>query len=68
MPIVGVANTSVAVVVLHQSVSGEKDMVGVPLQLLRVFAGKLVLSSVAIDFYIFIAIQFMNFIYIFIHS
>ena len=26
-------------VVLHQSVSGEKDMVGVPLQLLRVFAG-----------------------------
>ena len=39
MPIVGVANTSVAVVVLHQSVSGEKDMVGVPLQLLRVFAG-----------------------------
>ena len=38
MPMVGVANTSVAVV-LHQSVSGEKDMVGVPLQLLRVFAG-----------------------------
>ena len=36
---IGVANTSVAVVVLHQSVSGEKDMVGVPLQLLRVFAG-----------------------------